>query len=285
MSKRTWLNLALLALVMVLALLAYRQPGIEKAVKSPSLLALSAAQVQRIRLGSSTARHIDLSRTDEGWMLTYPIHVAANAYRVDRILQLAQADSYAEYPAASQDLTSFGLAPPHAVIRFNDVDIGFGDSEPIHHRRYVLVEGKIHLIADRYYYFSQLLLPALVDTALLPAAAVPVRIQLPDRELIRDNGDWHIMPAEKQVSMDAINGLVNAWRHARAVQVSAYHGDRASDSIKIAFADGSQIDFAVLARSPELVLGRSDLGIRYHLTAEQARQLLHPAISGGDVAE
>jgi len=283
-AKRIWLNVMLLALVVVLALIAWLEPGTKKPVTLPSLLSLSADQVERIRLVAAADRHIDITRGDHGWMISYPIHVAANDFRVDTILQLTQAHSYAHYPAAAQALAPFGLDPPHSEIRLNDVTVAFGDDEPIHQRRYVRVGEQVHLIDERYFYSSQLLLPALVDTALLPAGAMPVRIHLPDRQLTRVNGDWHIDPADDSVSMDAINALVDAWRQARAVQISEYHGDKARGSIDVSLADGTELSFELLSRSPELLLGRRDLGLRYHFTAEQGGRLLKLPMPGGAAA-
>ena len=281
-AKRIWLNIALLALVIVLALIAWLEPGGKKKTDTLSpLLSLTADQVERIRLLPGADRHIDLTRGDNGWMISYPIQIAANDFRVDSILQLTQADSYAHYPAAAQALAPFGLDPPQSEIQLNDVTIAFGDNEPIHHRRYVRVGDQVHLINDRYFYSSQLLLSALVDTALLPADAVPVRIQLPDRLLTRVNGDWHVEPDGNGVSMDAINGLVDAWRNARAVQVSEYHEDKVQDTIDVSLADGTRLSFELLSRSPELLLGRRDLGLRYHFTAEQAGRLLNLAMPAG----
>ena len=277
-AKRIWLNIGLLALVIVLALIAWLEPGGKKPVTRPQLLSLAAEQVERIRLAAAGDRHIDLMRADNGWTITYPIRIAANDFRVDTLLELTQAESFAHYPAAAQALAPFGLDPPRAEIQLNDITVAFGDEEPIDHRRYVRVGEQVHLIADRYFYSSQLLLPALVDTALLPAAAVPVRIHLPDRELARVDGDWHIAPADNGVSMDAINGLVDAWRHARAVRVSEYHGDTTQGAIDVSLADGTRLSFELLARSPELVLGRRDLGLRYHFTAEQGGHLLELSV-------
>jgi hypothetical protein len=281
-TKRVWLNLIMLLLVTVLALVAYLEPGIDEPETAPPLLSLSPDDVDRIHLRSGADRQIDLERTDHGWMIVAPIRVAANRYRIDTILGLAQADSHARYPA-TQAPASFGLDPPRATVRLNDVTIAFGDSEPLHHRRYVQVGDQVHLIDDHFFYAAQLLLPALVDTALLPGDAEPVRLRLPDLVLDRTSGDWRLQPPDKAVSMDRINALVAAWRHARAVRISAYQGETAQATIAVAFADGGHIEMEVLARTPELILGRRDLGLRYHFTAEQADKLLHlpaPAADG-----
>lgn len=287
-AKRVWLNVIMLLLVVLLALVAYLEPGVDKPATLPPLLSLTAEQVEHIRLQSRADRHIELERTGQGWMIIAPVRVAANSYRVETILELAQAHSYARYPA-TQSQASFGLDPPRSSVRLNTVTIAFGDNEPLHHRRYVQIGDQVHLIDDRFYYVSQLALPALVDTALLPGDAEPVRLRLPGLVLDRASGDWQLEPAGKDVSMDALNALVQAWRHARAVRISAYEGDTPRSTIALAFADGSHLELEVLARSPELILGRRDLGLRYHFTAEQAEKLLQlpaPAadgpVAGGD---
>jgi len=282
-AKKVWLNLILLLLIILLALIAYLEPGNESDDTLPQLLSLPPGQVNTIRLEPSADHHIDLARESGGWVIVEPIRVAANSYRVETILALVQAASYADYPAADQPLASFGLGPPRSRVRLNDVTIAFGDSEPLHKRCYVQVGDQVHLIDDRYFYATQLLLTALVDTALVPANAMPARIRLPDGVLHEIHGDWRLEPAEADVSMDELNGLVDEWRHARAMQVSTYQGDTAESMIDIAFTDGSHIELELLARSPELILGRRDLGLRYHFTAEQAERLLRlPASAAAD---
>jgi len=289
MTRRVWANLILLLIVVVLGVVAYLEPGSEPAEKPVPLLSLAPSQVEHIRLQRQNAPDILLERTASSWMLIEPLRVAASDYRIDTLLQLMTATSYSHFPVSLRPLAGFGLEEPLATVTFNDQSIEFGSSEPLHNRRYVRVDDQVHLIDERHFYQSQLLLTALVDTALLPPGRTLSGIVLPGLRLQHQDGDWHLSDAagklDPDVSMDAINGLVDEWRHARAVQVSRYQADVAESVIVLTFADGESMQLELLARDPELILGRRELGLRYHFTPDQADRLLSLSPVAGNGAD
>jgi len=277
MRGKIWLNLVLLLLVSLLALVAYLEPGSQQPDHAQSLMSLPVSQVERIQLQQGDAQAITVERQVNGWMIVDPIRVAASDYRIDSLLQLLSATSYSSFAASVRPLSAFGLEQPLARVLFNDRAVLFGDIEPLNNRRYVLIDDQVHLIDDRYFYQSQLLLSALVDTALLPAGSRLVQISLPGLSLGQHQGDWQLQSPDDGVevaAMDDVNELVNEWQNARALQVSRYQADVAEADIELVDADGGSMMLELLAREPELILGRKELGLRYHFTADQADRLL-----------
>ena len=281
MTRRAWLNLALLSLVIILGVLAYFEPG-GKTVEEPSpLLALTQSQVTRIQIQARNNPPVQLERSSDGWMITDPIQVAASDYRVNNMLQLLGATSYSFFPVAGGPLSGFGLEHPAGRIVFNDQVIEFGDNEPINNHRYVRVGEQIHLIDDRYYYQSQMMLTALVDTALVPAGRSLKQILLPDLTLQQQQGQWQARwrpsaskPTAVELRQDAIDTLVDEWRRARAMRIDRYQADMAEDEIELEYGDGQRETLEILEREPELILGRRGLDLRYHLSADQGDRLL-----------
>jgi hypothetical protein len=234
MTRRTWLNLALLSLVIILGALAYFEPGGKKVEQQLPLLALTQPQVMRIQILARNNPPVQLERTSDGWMITAPIRVAASDYRVNNMLQLLGATSYSFFPVAEHPLSGFGLEHPAGRIVFNDQAIEFGDTEPLNNHRYVRVGEQIHLIDDRYYYQSQMMLTALVDTALVPAGRSLKHILLPDLTLQQQQGRWQARwrpSASKSGAMelrqDTIDTLADEWRRARAMRIDHYQADKA----------------------------------------------------------
>jgi hypothetical protein len=286
MNTRSALNLALLGLVAVLAALIYWQPGIKPPAALPRLTALSPADIRHIAIRPQQGAEIRLDKEEGGWMMTAPLATYANGFRIDALLGVAQAESHAQLPVAGLDLAKFHLDTPALVLRLNDVELAFGDSEPLDNRRYVRVGSTVHLINDDYYYRLQAGVPAFVSNQLLPPHSKPAQISLPAFSLSRAAGRWQLSPATTQPSMDVLNGFVDEWQRAQAIEVDRYEGGASQGKITISFDGGAApLEFLLLQTEPEPVLARADLGLRYHLAPEQAQHLLQPPAAAAPAAQ
>lgn len=277
MSRRSVLNLALLALAAALAALVYWEPGLERPAGPAKLTTLAPADITRLVIRPQRGQEIRLERDAGTWMMRAPIAAYANEFRIDALLGIAQADSQAQFAAATLDLAKFRLDAPATVLQLNDLELAFGDSEPLDHRRYVRVGATVHLIGDDYFYRLQTDFPSFVSSRLLPPQARPAQIRLPGFSIERADGQWRLAPAQQQPSMDALNGFVDEWARAQAVELDRYAGEPAQGAITVTLEGAAApLEFLLLEAEPELVLARADLGLRYHFTAEQARRLLQP---------
>ncbi len=73
---------------------------------------------------------------------------------------------------------------------------------------------------------------------------------------------------------DSILMLVDAWRHAQATAVRPYEQSLDwKDVIRIELADGD-LRFDLAHTDYELILGRPELGIQYHMTKGAGARLL-----------
>ncbi len=99
---------------------------------------------------------------------------------------------------------------------------------------------------------------------------------MPDIALTRDaQGHWQVQPDKPGLSADAIQTLVDAWRTTTALWVKKYAQGSAQGSITVQLKEPAQeLHFDIMARQPELILARPDLGLQYHLSAESAKALL-----------
>jgi hypothetical protein len=277
MNTRVLLNLALLAAVVALAWLALReQPPGPVSDTGLALTALAPAEVVRIGIERHGQAAVTLERVDRRWLLTAPLALPADEFRVQALLALVAARSEAGFRAAGNDLGQFGLEPPQAVLRFDDVVLAVGNTEPLSGRRYLLADGEVHLIEDRW--FSQIFgAPAAwADPRPLPADAKPVRIVLPDASWRLHEGRWRREPPDPSLSADAGPLLADAWRLARAITVRARDPDLPwGERVLIELADAPAGIAFELARVPDaLVLGRPDLGLQYRFLERQAGALL-----------
>lgn len=142
MRRRVLLNLALLALLLVLAALMLWQPA------PPRLSALDPDTVRRVAIESDGER-IVLARRADGWWLLEPRELPGHADQIEPLLRLPALSWSARYDAADVDLAAAGLAPPRRVLSFDGVRFELGAIEPLGTRRYLRHDGAVYLVNER----------------------------------------------------------------------------------------------------------------------------------------
>lgn len=285
---RNWLNLALLGGVLLLLLVVVYQPGLEESPPLERLTTLAPTQIAQIRIERSPGDTIQMAKAASGWALQAPLMLPANSFRVEAVLQVAEAPVHARMQAAAISLAEFALDQPRVRLWLDNIEIAFGGTEPLSGRRYVLIGDTVSLITDTSYFDLVGEFTAFADTALLPADAKMLQIDLPTLRLVRlREGDWMQAPNRAQqppaadVSMDMLNALHDAWHAARAMQVRPFvpaeHESMAEgDAVFISVAGREMpLRFDILSRAPQLVLARTDIGVQYHLPESAAGRLLN----------
>ncbi len=152
LSRRSKINLAMSAIVLLLALGVYLTPGSDVSEKSVRLTGIEPADVVRIRIENREGGSLALEKRGGQWVMTSPGRMEVDGDRVTGLLRLAVTPSHLQLAAENRDLDSFGLATPIGSIHLNDTELAFGSTEPVHRRRYVLVDGRINLIDDGFYH-------------------------------------------------------------------------------------------------------------------------------------
>ena len=290
-TRSRWLlDITLLALIGLLAAIAYFQPGIEKPKPVPALTTLQPDEVRRMELVYPDERRVVLVREGDQWWLSQPVRMPADRFRAETLVNLVQATSLAQYPVARVDLAKFKLDKPLLEVRFNDLEVAFGDTEPLQSRRYVRVGDAVHLITDQLYSFLNAKPTDLVSHALLPEGVRPVRITLPllqeqegaeqpfagEVTLRFEDSRWVVEPPREGVSQDAVNALVDGWRFAHALEVQPLSEPAKPLGTVTLQLEGDEhpLVFDILEVKPDLVLARRDVGLRYQLAEPLKKRLL-----------
>ena len=137
----------LLLLLPLLIAITWFQPGLDRPQIHP-LTQLQADRIDTIQISNNSGTLIKLQREHGGWMMQSPIAGEANNQRVNELLGISQTKSHLSFPAEDEKLAEYGLKPPHIVLQLNELQLLFGDNDPVYQRRYVKVAGQIHLIDD-----------------------------------------------------------------------------------------------------------------------------------------
>ncbi len=281
MNPRNLLNLGLVVALLVLGgFIGFSQQGPPPA-EPEHLSTLAETDITRIEIRPE--RHADavLERRGSEWWLVEPFTARADTARVDAAIGLARARSLARYAVSAVDMQQAGLASPDLVLRINDVILELGGTEPLRGRRYVRLGDRVHLIVDRYSYLLQGGLASLVSPQLLPTGARLQEIELPGLHLLQRGGHWQLADGEA-TSADALQALVDEWRHAHALRVSRRDGDEEGEPIVLRVAVGaSPVRFILQRGEDEVLLIRPDLGLAYHFLPAAAERLLAlPPVEG-----
>ena len=271
MKPRLLVNLGLLALIAVLATIAILKPG-KNAVESTPLLALDLQGLNRVTLKNKET--LVFEKKEGLWNLTAPFAAPVNQVRVGQLLDITKTVSEANYPVQPDDLAQFGLDAPQAVLGLDDMTLQFGSTDPIKMRRYVRIGETLHLVEDNFFHHLTASASDYVDKRLIPERAKIREIQLPDLKATRDQqGQWTVEPNAKTGT--DLAELTSVWATARAIEVKRWNPVAEGEPIRIGFTEGPALEFVIINKSPELVLGRKDLGLQYTLTAETSRELLN----------
>lgn len=278
LGSRWWLNLALAALVIALAAWLLYTRGREET--GAPLLALTAPEaVVRIRVERPSAPALLLERHDEGWQMRAPVETRrVNDFNTKQLLQLAHLKSERQLAVVASDFGRYGLDRPQARVWLDDEAFAIGALHPLRGQRYVLYRDTVHLVADymlaaAFYDYTQFL-----DTRLLEEGLELTALQLPGFALKLKDGTWQRQPPIKDLSGDRINDFVAEWRNAHALRVVRHEGGRPPRewvTLSVKRQDRTEpIRIGILARTPELVLLRTDERLEYHFPQELGQRLL-----------
>lgn len=273
MRRRTLTNLVLFSIVAALAaVLAFTGPKTKKPAANP-LTQIAPTSISHISLVRANSPDVEFERGNGNWNLVAPVKVRASRSRVNAMLQLLHARSYANLPAQSGKLARFGLDKPKITLSLGDHKFSFGDTDPIDDRRYILYGGAVHLVDD-YLYFQLTQDPGFfTDPTLLPPGSEPIRITYPDSTLALDSGVWTQQPAAGKKGND-LKTVVLDWETARAITVRTLRPAESHGQITVDLKKGPSVTFELVGDNTNPVLARTDLDLEYHLDSYTAKQLL-----------
>jgi Domain of unknown function (DUF4340) len=276
MSTRNLLNLVLLVIAGTLAAVIALRPGTRQADTPQPVTGIDPQTITRIELTRSKGDALKFIRTDGHWQIDTTPALPADDFQVQTVLALLTADVVRKYAAASLDLAQVGLDPPQTIASYDHTRLELGTTDALDGLRYVRLGDTVYLVADRFAHLLNAGVSNFLQRGLLPEGVTITGLQLPGLALNQTDGvHWQLHPDDPAASADNIHALLNNWLHASALYVTRGDASGARESIQIRLREQQQpLEFALVARTPELVLARPDRGMQYHFPAETAAELL-----------
>ncbi|MCW8918159.1 MAG: DUF4340 domain-containing protein [Gammaproteobacteria bacterium] len=287
MNQRNLLNIGLLALIGLLLLLVLYEPGIEKPAELPPLLSLDKGAIRQIAIRRDGQQDIELRLEEDGqWWMVQPLRHAADPFRIDSLLRISTIKFLTHFGASPDKLAAYQLESPRVTLTLNGATtIAFGGSTPLDQRRYVLVNGQVHLISDTLYYHLIGSFPTFLRKQLLDEGVSIEAITLPELNVAWQEGGWRLEPRPKGFSADQVTRLIDNWKLASALEIRPYDGSEGKVvSIKISGHE-RPIEFLLTAQEPDLILAHPEKGVQYHFDSSSVNNLLQLPNMGAAAGE
>jgi hypothetical protein len=288
--KARWLvNILLLVLIVAIATFLHLR-------QKPPVPAAKAYEVSTLKLGAFTKITVEFpakaavvfEKKAGYWRIEKPYSARADQMLVQRLMSIVAATSGEKFPAT--DLARFGLDAPRLKLRLDDEEFLFGTFNPVSYEQYVAYKDAVYLLSIRYSESAEMPVVEYIDKSPMKATEQIVGFdfsRLEQWEEIRLNvdlvdGKWKVSAPNAKPTQNDMNEWMDAyWRHMSATSVEPYTPDRKATypSFEVKLKDGSKVHFDKIQESPELLLGRPDEGMIYHVAPDIGFTLLNPPIN------
>ncbi len=293
MKSRWFVNILLLALVLGIgAFIKFRpqQDVVKEAAYEVSSLKL--ATFTKVSVEFPAKAPVAFEKVDGYWYIAKPFKARADQILVMRILSLVAAKSTQKFKAT--DLTQFGLDQPKLKLKFDNEEFSFGMFNPVTSEQYVAYNNFVYLLPVSYAENAQSPVEEYLDKSpFKPNEQKKIAgfdfSRLEQWEEIRLNvdladGKWTASVAKANPKQNEMNEWFDSyWRNISVLRVEPYTPDRKTTypSFEVKLSDGNKVHLDKIQESPELLLGRPDEGMMYHVPPDIGFTLLNPPINLG----
>ena len=273
MSKKNFLNLSLLVVVVLLASVIYLSE--EKNIMLRKLTDIDLNDITSISIRHNKNNTIIVKQKNNQWQITQPINIAANNFRIQSILKLLNAPVHNQYSLVEIDTKTLELEEPQTTIQFNNLTITFGITNPATNLRYLRLNNHVYTVEDVYYPLINSHFGTLVSLNLLPDDSDIRKLVLVNQTISKDEtGLWS---SNTDISADNIVKTIQHWQQDQAFAVREYMPRQELAKVFI-YLKGQQqpIAYTITDTDPWLIIARPEIGLEYHLDIEAYRHLISP---------
>jgi uncharacterized protein DUF4340 len=270
-DKRLWINIGLLAFIILLSVILLNTE--EETQELPRLSTIDQNDIVQIKVLKKDKENFIFNKQGETWHMSSPQQFRVNNSRINAMLRMLNIESHSQLDPTEVELEIVGLADPTVIMKLNDHEFKFGKTDAIDQHRYVLFNGKIYLTNDFLYHQLMTNAAFFADTRLLPEKTKINSIQFPQNQIDLIDGQWQ-MQTLMDISPNQLERIVFNWQESTAISTSKYKAPESESIIKISTTNNGSMQFIIVSTEPHLILGRKDLGIQYHIGSDEADKLL-----------
>jgi hypothetical protein len=290
MKSRWLINLLLLVLIAGISIFLHLRPKTPvQNAQNFEISNLKLGAFKQISIENPAKAPVVFEKKDDGlWYLEKPYHARAEQMLILRILSLVGAKSSDKFPA--NDLDRFGLNSPKLKLKFDDAEFSFGTFNPVTSDQYVSFKDSVYLLPVSYAESAQMPVVEYLDKSPMRANEKIVGFDFSHLEQWEEtrlnvdlvDGKWTASAPKAKPVQNEMNEWMDAyWSHMSVASVEPYTPDRKATypSFEVKLKDGKKVHFDKIQESPELLLGRPDEGMMYHVPQDIGFNLLNPPIN------
>ncbi len=151
MSKRTIVNLLLLAIVATLTVYVKKNPVQDNEITNFTQLAES--EVNTIVIQRSDQTQIILEKIDSDWLITSPVEGKIHFEKLSLLLKILVLKSRHQHIITEpKQLIRYDLNNPKVSLFLNDEQFDFGNTNDFNKLRYILHDEVVHSVKDITYH-------------------------------------------------------------------------------------------------------------------------------------
>ncbi len=226
---------------------------------------IEATSINHITVQRLDNEHIVFQKQGDRWFMISPFKASANIARINSILHLLRSRSFVQIDAKDISLTPYQLDQAAITLHLDKHEFVFGATDPLDDRRYLMFNNTIHLLNDSLFHQLHQAPMFFVSTRLVPDEEIISSIKFTGHIVTKVNHSWSLSPVNDAVNVEQLDTLVDAWQTGEARQVRQYSAVDATEKVVVKFRSGRSAQFDIVTKSPNLVLGRPDLALQYHL--------------------
>ncbi|OAM52457.1 hypothetical protein A7981_02980 [Methylovorus sp. MM2] len=289
MKSRWIVNLVLLLLIVgIVTFLHLRSQPEAEGPKSYSVSALKLSDFTKLTIDDPSKASRVFEKVDGYWYIVQPYKARADQMSIQRILSLVAATTSEKFPAVGLD--RFGLDTPRLKIKMNDEEFLFGTFNPVSGEQYIAYKDTVYLLSNSYSDYAAVQTEELIDKNLLKPTEKIAGFDLSHLEqwektrlqVDLTDGKWTISVEGAKPDQNGMNEWLDTyWTHMAVKSVEPYTPNHRANypSFEVKLQDGSRIHFDKLEESPELLLGRPDEGMLYHIQSDVGFSMLNPPLN------
>jgi hypothetical protein len=153
-TKRLLHNIVIFMCVIMIAIGLHLGKSEQQAAAIP-IIDIEKTHVTHIELKSPTQQTLALTKTNSQWYLIEPQAALANTTVLQQILSMLDVQSRQHYDADTLTLNEYGLVCPCTTLSFNHIEIVIGDHEPVENKRFIMANGKVHVLSNIHFEFLE----------------------------------------------------------------------------------------------------------------------------------
>ncbi|HSH97150.1 MAG: DUF4340 domain-containing protein [Methylophilaceae bacterium] len=289
MKSRWIVNLVLLLLVAaIITFLYFRPMPKEEGPKTYEISSLKLADFNKVSIEFPAKAPVVFEKTDGNWRITQPFDARADMLSVQRILSVVAATTTEKF--ALGDPSQFGLDQPKLKLKLNDEEFLFGTINPVSGEQYVQYKDSVYLVQTTYSESAGIQIEEMMDKSPFKPGEKPTGFDLSRLEQWEDSrlqvgltdGKWTTSVANAKLTQNEMNEWFDEyWKHMAVTSVERYTPDRRATypSLEVKLEGGAKVHFDKMQESPEIILGRPDEGVKYHMPPDSGFTMLNPPVT------